>query len=99
MVYPAASTPASEDRRATAKDNNIHFEYEHLDAVVARLNPHSPVAITLADPSLGALRVYGDCDLHDVVGFVRMLASSLNLDAIDRRGSIVLRTKGAASEK
>lgn len=99
IVYPAAASAKPNAQLSEARGNSIHFEYEHLDAVIARLNQHSPVVIELADPSLANLRVYGDCDLHDVVGFVRMIALSLNLDAVEHPGRVVLRAKGDLTPK
>jgi transmembrane sensor len=80
---------------AQSGEANIHFEYEHLDSVVARLNPHSVVRIGLADPALGQLRVYGNCNLQDVPGFVKSLAISLDLDIVETPGLLLLQAKSA----
>lgn len=103
-IYGIAPDATSRPRGPAETDQGqlteatIHFNYEPLAAVVAKLNAHSDVRIELADPALGRLVVYGDCHLKDVAGYVRSLAASFDLNALEMPGRLLLQAK-AAPEK
>lgn len=72
-----ALAPAAMERALAWTSGRIELDGETLAEAVAAMNRHNRRAIRLADPALGAEKLYGAFRLDDPEGFARAAALSL----------------------
>ncbi len=103
-VSPAtlAATPTLEpepvsapeiDARLAWRAPRLEFSELPLAAAIDLLNRHNPVPLRLADPSLAGLRVSGIIRADNPDGFLRLIASSFDLEGQPKAGAIAIRRR------
>ena len=69
----------------------LSFDADRLDDAIAQANRYSAVKVSLADPTLDALRITGAYHVRDARAFADALAASLDLTVtIQPNGDVLL---------
>jgi transmembrane sensor len=80
-AQPMTMTEEELETRLAWRLPRLEFEGMPLADAVALLNRHNALQITLADPSVGALRISGNFRADNPEGFIRIAEQSLELVA------------------
>lgn len=83
-------TRAEIDAALAWRGKRVEFTGTRLAEVVALFNRRNRVQLSLDDPSLGELRVSGIYWIDDPEGFARLLPSTFDLQAVQRRDSAIV---------
>lgn len=94
-VLQPAAVPAQEiEARLAWRVPRLEFSELPLADAVALLNRHNPVPLRLADPSLAGLRVSGVIRADNPDGFLRLIASSFEVEGRRTGDAIEIHRRG-----
>lgn len=93
-LEPATVSSDEIDARLAWRVPRLEFSELPLTEAIALLNRHNPVPLRLADPSLASLRVSGVIRADNPDGFLRLIASSFEVEGRRTGDTILIHRRG-----